>query len=319
MSSDIKPAPIAFGQISIVICTRGRRTDLANTLKSLSEVQVPQRWSPELLVVENCMKEGAETLASSFAHDRIRARYLFEPTPGKSRTLNRAISAATGDILLFTDDDVRFPADWVEMMCEPIAAGRADAVAGGVRLAAHLLRPWMNHTHRAWLASTADYLSPDRPSEMCGANMAISRRVLDQIGGFDPELGPGITGGGEESLLSWQIKQAGFCLAGAPDVQVEHHLDPERLLYQSWLTTARLKGWTRAYQLHHWFHQRIRFAWFKRFAFRAKLLLRRCWSRKRRSASEGIDPWELSYLEEIAKFDRYMRERRRPANYPIQT
>ena len=84
----------------------------------------------------------------------------------------------------------------------------------------------MNHTHRAWLASTADYLSPENPSEMCGANMAVSRRVFEQIGGFDPELGPGITGGGEESLLSWQLKRAGFRLVAAPEVQVEHHPIP---------------------------------------------------------------------------------------------
>jgi len=50
--------------------------------------------------------------------------------------------------LLFSDDAVRFPPDWIVPRIAPIVAGRADAVAGGVRLAPPLLRPWMGSTRR---------------------------------------------------------------------------------------------------------------------------------------------------------------------------
>ena len=153
---------------------------------------------------------------------------------------------------------------------------------------------------------------------MCGANMAVGRRVFDQIGGFDTELGPGVTCGGEETLFSWQLEQAGFKLGSALDVQVEHHLDPERLQYRSWIKTARLQGQTRAYLMHHWFHKTMRNAALMRLFFLAKLSIRRVCSRRRNPDEEGIDPWELSYLQDIAKCACYLRERSRPTNYSLR-
>jgi GT2 family glycosyltransferase len=241
--------------------------------------------------------------------------YAFEPVRGKSHALNRALALARGDILLFTDDDVRFPAQWIEEMCDPIVNCDADAVAGGVLLARHILRPWMNRTHRAWLSSTADYLDSEEPSELCGANMAIKRTVFDRIGGFDPELGPGVTGGGEESLLSWQVKRAGYKVQGNLSVSVEHHPAADRLQYASWIRAAQNKGAAQAYLLHHWFHRRIRFPRIKRFWVLTKLVLRRLVTTRRRPGEEGISPWELSYVADCSMYERYQRERLRARHY----
>jgi glucosyl-dolichyl phosphate glucuronosyltransferase len=302
--------------ISVIITTSSRPGALAETLRSLSAVRVPETWLVELLLVENATHSGAEQQLRTFPNKGFAAvKFLFEPIRGKSRALNLAITHANGAILLFSDDDVRFPVDWVERMCKPIADGRADAVAGGVKVAPSLLRPWMNRTQRAWLASTADYLSIDEPSEMCGANMAVRRIVFNQIGGFDTELGPGITGGGEESLLTWQLKTAGFRLAGALDLQVEHHFDPERLKYQSWIRAARGKGQTRAYLMHHWHHKSIRNPWLTQLYYRTKLSLRKRVSMKEDLGREGIASWEMSYIEGIAACVRYISERSRPRNY----
>ena len=52
-------------------------------------------------------------------------RPLYEPKPGKSRGINMAIRRSRGGAVMFTDDDVRFPADWIERMCRPILQGKA--------------------------------------------------------------------------------------------------------------------------------------------------------------------------------------------------
>ena len=305
--------------ISIIIATSSRPAPLAETLQSLAGIRIPAAWSVELLLVENVARSGAEDLLRAFPLERFTtARYFFEPQKGKSHALNLALGQAKGDILLFTDDDVRFPADWLENMTEPIVAGRAKAVAGGVRLAPHLLRPWMTRRHRAWLASTADYVSADDPSEMCGANMAVSRRVFDLIGGFDPELGPGITGGGEESLLSWQLKQAGLKIESALAVEVEHHPNPDRLQYKNWIKAATGKGEADAYQVHHWFHRSITWAGARKLFVDTKLFLRRLFTPRPAPEDEGIALWELSYIEERSNYERYLRERHRPRNYALQ-
>ena len=150
---------------------------------------------------------------------------------------------------------------------------------------------------------------------MCGANMAVSRRVFSQIGGFDTELGPGITGGGEESLLSWQLKRAGFKLESALNLQVEHHLSPDRLRYSHWARAAHLKGRTRAYLMHHWFHQELKYPSFKQLYYRAKLSLRKPFFLRRNPDEEGMAPWEMSYRESLSLCSHYLKECHRPRNY----
>lgn len=148
--------------------------------------------------------------------------------------------------------------------------------------------------------------------------MAVHRHVFDRIGEFDEELGPGITGGGEESLLSWQIMEAGFTITGALDVQVEHHLAPERLQYKSWINAARLKGEEDAYHLHHWIHGGMRFPRLMRYYYQTKLSLRRAFAGRRKLDTEGIAPWELSYLRDSAKLARFEVERCRERNYDLR-
>ena len=303
--------------VSIIIASSHSQSSLPETLASLASIHVPSSLSIQLLLVESGPKLTAESLLAAFTpHLFSSLLYLHQPAQGKSAALNLALAHATGEILVFTDDDLRFPHLWLDSLTQPILAGSAHAVAGAVSLAPHLLRPWMNHTHRAWLASTADYLHPSHPSELCGANMAISRLALHSLHGFDPLLGPGITGGGEESLLSWQLLEARFTIAPANLHPVIHHPNPQRLQYQSWITAASLKGQTDAYHLHHWFHLPIRFPKIRAAFYQIKLALRRLLSPKRSPLSEGIPPWELSYLQSLAKFQSLATIQSLPRNYP---
>src|SRR5262249_44378174 len=141
---------------------------------------------------------------------------------------NTALAASAADIVLFTDDDVLVPPGWIAGMCAPILAGRADAVAGGVRIAAPLNRPWMEPFHRAILASS-ELAEPSAPRALTGANMAVARRVFERVPQFDPELGPGALGGWGDTLFSYQLVKAGFRLVAAFDVVADHQPDPDRL------------------------------------------------------------------------------------------
>jgi GT2 family glycosyltransferase len=154
-------------------------------------------------------------------------------------------------VLAFIDDDVRPDKGWLAALTAPILSGGAHAVAGAVRLAPHLLRPWMTSRHRSWLAST-ERLDFVRVRNLIGANMAIAREAFDRVPGFDPDLGAGALGFGEETLFARQMLDAGLRLAGAPDAVVEHHFDPSRLTRASWLESARKRGEKAAYLAHHW-------------------------------------------------------------------
>ena len=135
----------------------------------------------------------------------------------------------------------------------PILAGEAEAIAGGVRFAPHLERTWMQPKHRSVLASS-ESLNPTSPEYLIGANMAFSRHVLENVPLFDPALGPGALGFVDETLFSFQLKEAGYQIASALDVEVEHHFQKSRLLRASFLQTGEKMGQSLAYLAYHWSH-----------------------------------------------------------------
>lgn len=251
------PSPrLMLPSISIVVASRNRAASLQRTLASFARMTVPAGQEVELLLLDNGSTDDTAAVMAAFSAGGISTRVLYEPEPNKSRALNRALRAAAGTILLFTDDDVRVPLDWIEGMAAPILRGAADAVAGGVRLAASLRRPWMTTAHTLALADTAG-LDPDAP-RLVGANMALHRSVFDRIAGFDPRLGPGrdATGTHEETLVGLQMRAAGLRIASAFDGAVEHHPDPDRLTRGAFAASMERLGRSDAYLDYHWRHAR---------------------------------------------------------------
>ena len=309
---------VNFGSasVSIVICTFGNTTDLLATLNSINEARVPDNLIAELIIVDNSPTyEMRHVLQTSVdLCPRLRLRVLHEPRRGKVYALNTAIAATESIAMLFTDDDVRVPPDWIEAMVHPILAGNADAVAGGVHLAPDLCRPWMEPLHRGWMAST-EVIDPKRPEALIGANMALSRRVFERVPMFDPELGPGSAlGSGEESLFSLQLYQAGFRIVSAFDTSVEHRFSASRLSKQSLLNRARIEGRIAAYISWHWEHASLRHPYRQLLGQWLRLQKKR-WTRPRWTSSEGAPTWELLHLLRIHFIQQYLRERRRPAIY----
>lgn len=295
-----RPSPL----ISIIICSHGRPAELQATLASLAQQHFALSWSVELCVVENGAPSGADAIARSFQHSHIRALYLHEPVANKSNALNRAVAEAKGEILLFTDDDVRFPPGWITAMCTPLLEGRGSVVVGGCSIAPHLQRRWMTRYHRSFLAST-EHLSRDNPSEFAGVNMACLRRLFGLGFAFDCALGGGGLGNGEDTLLALQWKQAGVRFISRTDLCVEHHFTPARLTRASWLAAARDRGRSRAYIELHSRHACPRLSWVTLLYFAAKLYVRLIAARFGRSAGPA-PAWELSYRVDLARL-QYLR------------
>jgi GT2 family glycosyltransferase len=296
--------------VSIIITTKNRAESLSHTLGALAKLKIPAAYSAEVLVVDNGSTDSTRSLIETARVDGLPIRYLYEGRAGKSRAVNLALEQSYGDLLLFTDDDARPPADWVQRMCRPIIEGTADAVVGGVRLAPHLERPWMKGEVRGWIACTDGLIDPQRP-RLVGANMALSRRVLEQIPGLDPELGPGALGFFDDTLLGDQVLKAGFRIAVALDVVVEHHLDVDRLGEAQLLELAQRLGRSSAYQYHHWEHGDIRLKWAKILYLGAI----RQWRRLRSVRDPGTLPHLLNIEFKLALVRHFMIERRRPRNY----
>lgn len=299
---------------SIIICTHNRATYLADTLASFRALAVPSHLATELIVVDNASTDDTEAVASGMTFDNLEFRYLRERRRGQCHARNRGLAAAKGQVILFTDDDVRVPSNWVEGMCEPILSGRADGVAGGVVIARQLIRPWMTQVHRTWFASSEN-LNSERPSWLIGANMAFSRAVLERVPQFDPELGPGALGFGDEVLFAAQLQKAGYRIVGALNHEVEHHFAEERLLRTNLLVAAKMRGRSKAYSLHHWHHGKISFVRARMLSAALRLRLLRLLRRQDCRVDEGCAVWELEFTRALAFYQHYLVEKQRPRNY----
>jgi hypothetical protein len=217
-------------------------------------------------------------------------------------------------MVLFIDDDVRPSPGWLAGICEPMTQNGPCAVAGGVKLAPGLLRPWMTHMHRCWLASS-EWLDAESPQSMVGANMGFRREVLRRVPGFDPELGPGALGFGDETLFASQLLEAGFPIVGRLEVCVEHHFDPLRLKRESWLQAAVKRGNAMAYRGHHWEHWGCKLGWLRLLWISGQLA---AWRRRSPAASadeEGCGEQELNLVLRQALYRAHLREGKRPRNY----
>jgi glycosyltransferase involved in cell wall biosynthesis len=304
--------------VSIIICTYNRADNLAQTLSSLGDVELPSAGATELIIVDNGSTDDTHDVARFFCRSGLHVRYIHEARRGKAHAYNAGIAAAKGRVLLFSDDDIRFPHNWIEGMCAPIFANEADAVAGGVRIATHLERPWMQEMHRLFIGAETASLADDN-FELIGSSMAVARSVLDKVPAFDTELGPGSPTGlwaGEETLFSWQALQAGYRLKLHKEVCVEHHFDPSRLRREAFVARAVYSGRSHAYLAYHWQHKRIRWpllrlvkAWLRLKSYQVYAKLRP------REQDEGIELREFDRVHGVHFYKQYLQECQKPRKY----
>jgi glycosyltransferase involved in cell wall biosynthesis len=173
-------------------------------------------------------------------------RFIHEPRPGKSIALNTAIAASTADYLGFIDDDEELDPNWFRVVEDAIAAQPADFLGGRVMpLPGTEIPSWVPREYRAVLG-TADSgpvelsFGPDFPGMLKGGNAVISRKILDVVGPYSPELGPTA----DERLFSCEDEDMYLRLIAAggvgrylPNLIVYHCVHADRLsadYYRRW-------------------------------------------------------------------------------------
>jgi len=237
MSGSAEPAmPEPALKYSVVIATYNRAADLRDTLKSLAGLQPDGPW--EVIVVDNNSPDDTRAVvreaAASFPAP---LRYLFEGEQGRSPALNCGIGAATGAIIVTTDDDVRVPADWLNRAAEGLHHLRCDYVGGRVLPIWGGPRPeWLpDHGGKQWaVIALLDY-GPD-PIEFgtrvpLGVNMAFKRSAFERAGLFDPHTGrrAGTLLGQEVREWCIRARKAGLRGFYVPELSLRHIIPAERL------------------------------------------------------------------------------------------
>lgn len=225
---------------TILICTFNRADDLANTLDSIACMRVPGDISWEVLVVDNNSNDATRQVVSQrITSFPVVLRYLFESRQGKSTALNTGIAQAAGRIIVFTDDDVRVPQNWLEAAVRPLLDDPAIDYTGGP------VRPIWGGARPQWLDETgnlggtiavkdhgpAPFVFEDQRKTPLGVNMAVRRTLIDAVGGFNAAFGR--TGGSllgqEQAEFFYRSRRAGARGLYVPAMILDHQVPSARL------------------------------------------------------------------------------------------
>ena len=236
--SSVSPA------ISVIICTLDRLDHVRMAVSSLEHQTIAQSEF-EVIVVDNGTGSVAEALAG-VAATMSNLRVVHEPVMGLSHARNRGTREALADVLLFMDDDAVAEPGLLEAHLRQLASPpRPVATGGRIYLRWPEARPtWVPASLETYYSGLdlGDTARPLRfPEYPYGANMAIRRETLMQLGGFSVALGRRGRDliSGEEKDLFLRVSRCGGRVDYVPDAVVHHYVLPERtrrmwFLRRSW-------------------------------------------------------------------------------------
>lgn len=218
-------------ELTICIATRDRAASLRAMLRSLEAALAGGR-ACEVIVVDNGSHDETSQVLATWAVSEAR-RALSVPVAGKARALNAALECARGSLVAFTDDDVEIDRDWPAAIVRFFAEHPDYAAAmGRVRIpptaAADAAIVELIDEYRTIPVFDLGEVVCD-VHDLYGANMAVRRAALAQVGGFNPRLGPGVGTAGEDTDLARRLMRAGLRLGYMPQSIVYHEVDRSRL------------------------------------------------------------------------------------------
>jgi glycosyltransferase involved in cell wall biosynthesis len=225
--------------VSVVVSTYNRADRLAMALQALLEQVGDVTY--EIIVVDNNSTDATPEVVTTIARRAAgRVRYAFEPRQGLSYGRNTGIGLAQGQIIAFTDDDVKVAADWVQQIKRTFDERPEIDYVGG-RVLPHWIHPpprWLTRSMAHWSPLAlqdygADYVVIGRERAVClvGASLAFRRRVFDVEGLFTPALGRikdgiGSTEDHDMQLRAWRAGMHGLY---APTVVALADVTPDRM------------------------------------------------------------------------------------------
>ncbi|TVP61959.1 MAG: glycosyltransferase family 2 protein [Nodularia sp. (in: Bacteria)] len=233
-------------QISAIICTHNRESYLGAAIDSL----LAQDFSAdfEVIVVDNGSSDRTREVVEERLGDS-RVKYVFEPTIGLSVARNTGAKVASADIIAYLDDDAVASVSWLQVLYAAYENNSKLAIAGGK---VTLLWP-PNIEPPSWLSPglSGNLGAYDLGDRMVlieqpgltprGLNYSLRRSFLEEIGGFDPQLGrvgKNLLSNEELQMTEFAL-QRGWQVAYLPEALVAHNVAPERL-NRAWFLN---RGW----------------------------------------------------------------------------
>ena len=238
--------PAVTATVVICVYTEKRWDDIVAAVESVAAQEVP---AAETLVVVDHNPALLSRALETFGPQGVRVLPNTRKQ-GLSGARNTAIAEASGDVIVFLDDDARARPGWLGALLAPYSDPTVAAVGGVAHPRWPTNRPRVlpgaapydpNATGELdWIVGCTYTGQPLRQAEvrnLMGCNMSFRREVFERVGGFAEDLGRIGKNplGCEETELCIRARQA-YRRAGEkirilfePTAEVDHRVSSDRV------------------------------------------------------------------------------------------
>lgn len=268
-----------MAKITVAIPTYNRSKNLKRCLSSLVEQTFKDF---HVLVIDGRSTDKTKEVITLFKN-KLALRLITDKTPSLSHIRDIGWREAKGDIVAWVDDDTVLDPKWAKYVAAQLGEPKIGGVTGPTVIPKHLLRKrdvFFFHTSNSFIGKLISKFyfnlfmrgkryeigkiypsgawSPGsnfpRSRELEGpievdyleaCNFAISRKVLEEIDGFN--LGYKAASEWCEVDLAFRIRKAGYKLIFDPRIAVEHQVSRSGVFSRRLSPASRLRNFIRFY------------------------------------------------------------------------
>jgi len=213
------PPPLT---VCVAIPTYNREKTLVETLEQVFAQDSP---ADEVLVIDQSPDHEPETTAFLDTADKAgKIRWIRQSPPNLPKARNRALRETHCDVVVFIDDDVELPTNFVENHLRNYGDGQVAAVAGRTVQANGWSRRECSHPWPRLLDYRLFRLDSRERVEgiasFVGCNHSVRRRAIVELGGYDENyIGWAYREDSDAAIRLWK---AGGLVVFDPSAELRH-------------------------------------------------------------------------------------------------
>ena len=226
--------------LTICICTCGRPAMLERLLREISRQETADVFTFSVVVTDNDSSQSARSVVEALASQiEVPIVYCVEAERNIAAARNAALSHATGDFIVFVDDDEFPAAGWLLNLFRTYKSHQVAGVLGPVK-------PQFDHEPPEWLIKGGFYQRPTHPTgfvmpwQKCRTGNVLFRHdILDPS---EPPFSREFGGGGEDQDFFRRMIERGHRFVWCDEAVIYEVVPPSRWGRGFMIHRALLRG-----------------------------------------------------------------------------